>query len=345
MKVLVTGGGGFLGCHLIELLQRRGVAVRAIGRHVQPVLQSRGVEFLVGDISFREDAEKAVRGVDAVFHVAGRANLDMNYQAYYNTNVIGTQNIVQACKRYAVSKLVFTSTPAVVFNGQDLSGGDESLPYQPHYHWYYTQTKAMAEQCVLENNSETLRTVALRPHLMLGEGDPHLMPRILRYAQKRKLRMVGEGRNRVDITFVGSAAHAHILAFDALETGKACGKAYFIGQERPVVLWELINHILEGVGLPVVDRRISFRKAYRLGALAEIGYKTFFRSRTPPMTRALAVALAKDHYFSHGRAEQDLGYAPLVTIEDGLEHLIEGLRLRAKMLGDKNIRGISLWGR
>ncbi|MDR2806931.1 MAG: NAD-dependent epimerase/dehydratase family protein [Puniceicoccales bacterium] len=336
MKVLVTGGGGFLGCHIIELLQKRGISVRAIGRKKQPVLESREVEFFRGDISFKDDADRAVHGVDGVFHVAGRTRIDMNYQAYYNTHVVGTQNIIRACKHFGVPKLVFTSTPAVVFNGQDLSGADESLPCQTHYHWYYTQTKALAEQYVLEHNSPELRTVAIRPHLLLGTGDPHLMPKILQRAQKGNLKIIGEGNNQVDITFVSNAAHAHILAWDALETGKACGKAYFIGQEKPIVLWEFINYILSKLNLPIVEKKVDFHKAYRWGSLMEIIYKRFHPNGIPPMTRALAVALSKDHYFSHEHAHKDLGYIPQMTIEMGLNRLIETLRLQMKIFGKRN---------
>ncbi|MDR1906674.1 MAG: NAD-dependent epimerase/dehydratase family protein [Puniceicoccales bacterium] len=336
MKVLVTGGGGFLGCYIVELLQKRGYSVRIVGRRRQPILESRGVECIKGDISFQRDAERAVQGVDAVFHVAGRTSIDMKFLDYYNAHVIGTENIVRACKSYGVSKLVHTSTPAVVFNGRGFSGCDESLPLCKHYHWYYSRTKALAEEYVLKNNSEDLKTVAIRPHLMLGEGDPHLIPTIIHNVKKGKLKIVGEGKNLVDITFVDNAAHAHLLAFDALETGKACGKAYFIGQERPVNLWEFINTILKNVGFPSVKKRVTFRHAYFFGAFAEHWYRMFRRSKMPPMTRALAVALSKDHYFSHKRAHEDLGYRPRVTIEEGLTSLIKILRLQMKILGIPN---------
>jgi nucleoside-diphosphate-sugar epimerase len=336
MKVLVTGGGGFLGCHIVELLLKRGYLVRAVGRRPQPILEARGVEFVRGDISFRDDAEKAVQGVDAVFHTAGRASTDMNFQEYYNNHVDGTKNIVRACQKFGVSKLVHTSTPAVVFNGKDLSGGDETLPYQKKYHWYYSTTKAMAEEYVLKNNSDVLKTVAIRPHLILGEGDPHLMPVILRCVQEEKLKIVGKGENLVDITFVTNAAHAHILAFDALDTGKACGKAYFIGQERPVKLWEFINVILKHVGFPPVEKHISFRKAYFLGWFMEGFHRVFDQNSMPRMTRALAVALSKDHYFSQERAKNELGYEPQVTIEQGLASLVNVLRLQAKVLTKLN---------
>jgi nucleoside-diphosphate-sugar epimerase len=333
MKVLVTGGGGFLGCHIVALLQQRGYQVRVMSRSRQPIFEPRGIECMRGDISYLEEVEAAVKGMDAVFNVAGRASIDMNYQAYYNTHVIGAKNIVRACKRFGVTRLVHTSTPAVVFNGKDLSGGDESLPNQKNYHWYYASTKAMAEEYILGCNSEDLRTVALRPHLILGEGDPHLMPRIIESVRSGEFRMIGDGKNWVDITFVSNAAHAHLLAFDALDTGKACGKAYFIGQERPINLWNFINTILSHLNLPEVTKRVSFGKAYGVGMLMECFYKTFCRSRMPPMTRALAVALSHDHYFSHERARNDLGYTPPVTIEQGLTNLVNGLQLQVKFLG------------
>lgn len=333
MKVLVTGGGGFLGCHIVELLQQRGYEVRAIGRRPQPVLESRGVEFFCGNLARYEDIGAAAMGVEAIFHVAGRAKLDMNSRAYYETNVLGTKNVIQACKDYGVHYLIYTSSPAVVFNGDAFSGDDERLPYGMDYPWDYSRTKAIAEASVLENNSAVLKTVALRPHLMLGEGDPHLIPNILRLARAHQLRIVGDGNNQVDITFVKNAAQAHLLALDALVQGdQASGKAYFIGQERPIMLWEFINTILENLGMPKVEKRIPFSAAYYLGALCEVWYKLFNRSSMPPMTRAMAVALSKDHYFSHERARQDLKYEPQVTLDQGTTELIRSLRLQMKVL-------------
>ncbi|MDR0417819.1 MAG: NAD-dependent epimerase/dehydratase family protein [Puniceicoccales bacterium] len=332
VKILVTGGGGFLGGHIINLLQKRGYKVRAVGRREQPGLVALGVEFVQGDISFKDNAYAAVKGVDAVFHVAGRAQMDFDYRAYYNTNVVGTKNIVKACLFYDVPKLIYTSTPAVVFNGKNLAGCDESLPYQKYYHWYYTQTKAMAEEYVLKHNSKNLKTVAIRPHLMLGQGDPHFIPNILRCLRNKTLKKIGSGKNLVDITFIENAAYAHLLAFDALDTGVACGKAYFIGQEKPINLWNLINTILKCLNFPIVTKKMTFHRAYLSGLFIESWYKIFCRSGIPPMTRALAIALSKDHYFSHERARKDLDYTPQITIEQGLESLINVLRLQMKIL-------------
>jgi nucleoside-diphosphate-sugar epimerase len=125
--------------------------------------------------------------------------------------------------------LVHISIPAVVFNRKDFAGCDELLPYQKHYHWYYTRIKAMAEEYFLKHNSENLKTIAIRPHLMLSKADPHFIPNILKCLQNKTLKIVGSGKNMVDITFIENAAYGHLLALDALDKGIARAKAYFIG--------------------------------------------------------------------------------------------------------------------
>ena len=329
MKVLVTGGSGFLGSHIVNFLIKRGIAVRSMGRSLQPVLQVKGVECVQGDIALLSDVETAIKGVDIVFHTAGYAGMTMNRTDYFRTNYIGTKNIVNSCKKFGISKLIYTSSPAVVFNGQAFEGSDESLPIQKHYHWDYARTKAKAEEYVLKNNSPELKTVAIRPHLILGVGDRHLMPHIINRVRKRKLRIVGDGDNKVDITFVQNAAHAHLLALDNID--RAAGKAYFIGQERPVNLWDFINEICERLGYPKVTKKVSVYQAYHYGRFLETFYRVFFPLKTPPLTRALAVALGKSHYFSHERARQDLGYKPLFPIEIGLEDIVKNFQNRLKL--------------
>ncbi len=324
MAILVTGGGGFLGRHMVDLLLARGEKVRILGRSAQKDLAARGVEVIRGDMADAAVIDTAVAGCTAVFHVAAKAGFWGDYESYFRPNVLATRHIIQACQKHGITRLVYTSTPSVVFNGEPLSGADESLPYGEDFPCHYPETKAMAEREVLAANGQKgLLTCALRPHLIWGVGDPHIVPRIVERARQGRLRIVGPGTNRVDITHVKNAATAHLQAYDALPSGSCAGKAYFISQGEPVILWDWINDLLARLGEPQVTGKISAGKAYCLGAILEKVYRFFRLKGEPPMTRFLAVEFSKDHWFDVRAAYRDFGYTPSLSTEDGLDELIE----------------------
>lgn len=324
MKILVTGGGGFLGSHVVEALLARGHQVRSIGRSPQPENAARGVEVIPGDLRKPEDALKAAEGCEAVFHVAAKAGVWGRHQDYFFANVISTRNVLAACQKQGVGYLVHTSTPSVVFNGEPLAGADESLPYGKKFPCHYPATKAQAEAEVLAlPASGSIRVCALRPHLIWGKGDPHIVPRLVQRARQGRLRPIGDGQNRVDITHVKNAAHAHLRALDALQSGKAHGRAYFISDGKPVVLWDWIRSLLQRLGEPPLKKPVSTQTAYRVGAALEFIWKAFGLKSEPPMTRFVAVELSKDHWFDISAARRDLGYAPVLTPEEGLDELVQ----------------------
>jgi nucleoside-diphosphate-sugar epimerase len=326
MKALVTGGGGFLGRYVVQKLCARGAEVAILGRSPQPVIEAQGVKVYQGEIENYKNVKEASQGCDVVFHIAAKAGIWGSWNSFFQTNVIGTRNVINACKEQEITRLIYTSTPSVVFNGDSIEGADESLPYGRNWLSHYAHTKAIAEAEILAaNNDEGLRTIALRPHLIWGIGDPHLVPRIVERARAGKLRIIGNGDNRVDITHVENAAHAHLLACDALENGNAEGKPYFISQDQPVVLWEWINELLTRLNIRPVQKKISLNKAYVLGLGFEAFYKLSGLSSDPPMTRFLAVELAKNHFFKIDAARRDLGYEPAINIETGLNQLVEHL--------------------
>lgn len=212
----------------------------------------------------------------------------------------------------------------MVFNGEDLRNVDESAPYGKDWLCHYAHTKAIAEKEVLAaNNSDKFRTTALRPHLIWGKGDQHLIPRIVERGKAGKLKIVGDGNNLVDIVHVRNAAHAHLLALDALIKGSASGKAYFISQGEPVKLFPWINSLLGRLGISPITQKISFKKAYSIGLILECIHRVFLPKKEPLMTRFLATELAKDHYFSIDNAKKDLGYSPIISIEEGLLELFK----------------------
>ena len=325
MKILVTGGGGFVGGYIVERLLARGYAVRSIGRSPQPELVAKGVEVVCGDLTDATAVSAACEGVGAVFHVAARAGVWGSWESFYGPNVIGTRNVLSACRKWQVKRLVYTSTPSVVFNGDSIRGGDESLPYGKNWLCHYAETKALAEQEALAANSEKLQVVALRPHLIFGPGDPHLLPRVVESVKAGRLRIVGDGSAKVDVSYVGNVADAHLDAFDALERGKGAGQAYFISQGEPVDLWSWLNSILEGLGQPPLTQKIPLPLAYGIGALCEGVWKVLRRRTDPPITRFVAVELAKDHYFDIRKAQHELGYRPRVPMNEALKLTIQDL--------------------
>ena len=327
MQVLVTGGGGFLGQAIIRRLIDRGDRVRSVQRSAAPVLEQWGVECLRGDLADTSAVQSAAAGCDLIFHVAAKAGVWGPFDDYYRANVLGTDNVLAACRAHGIRKLVYTSSPSVVFTGHDEAGIDESVPYPDKYLTHYPHTKAIAEQHVLAANGPELSTVALRPHLIWGPGDNHLVPRLIQRAKSGRLRRVGHGQNLVDATYIDNAADAHLLAADRLGVGSAiAGKAYFISNAEPIPLWTLVDRLLACAGVPPVTRSISASAAYFAGGMLEFVYRITGRRDEPPMTRFVARQLSTSHWYRLDAARRDLGYDPKISIEEGLKRLTESLR-------------------
>ena len=321
MKILVTGGGGFLGGAILrQLAQAYPDAKRhTLQRSNHPELAAQGVVQHLGALSDEDIVDKAVADAEVVFHVAAKAGVWGSYESYHAPNVTGTENVLKACLKHGVRKLVYTSTPSVVHSGSSIEGADESIPYATHFSTHYPKTKAIAEKMVLAANSKTLSTVALRPHLIWGPGDNHLVPRIIDRARRGRLRIVGDGKNLVDGVYIDNAARAHLNAADKLSPNAACaGKAYFITQGEPIETKALINGIVQAGGLPPVEKTISFKAAYRVGAVLEFVFRLFGIKKEPPMTRFVAEQLSTAHWYSIEAAKKELGYQPTISTSEGL---------------------------
>lgn len=326
LTALVTGGGGFLGRAIVEQLLDEGMEVRSFSRSEYPQLERMGVEHICGDIADARAVSEAVDGCDVVFHTAAKAGVWGDYESYYRPNVMGTENVIDACRIHDVGRLVYTSSPSVVYGDKPLRGVDESVRYPDEYLTAYPETKAIAEKKVLKANCQALRTVALRPHLIWGPGDNHLVPRIVDRARRGKLKKVGGGDAVVDSVYIDDAARAHLLACEALDgDGVAAGKVYFITQGEPAEVGELIDGIVEAAGLDPIEANVPAKVAYGMGWVFETLYKLFRKKEEPLMTRFVAKQLSTDHYFDISAARCDLGYEPEYTIDEGLEKLGEWL--------------------
>lgn len=304
------------------MLLEEGWSVGSFSRSEYPQLKSKGVVCHRGDLADLQSVCDAFQDTDVVFHVAAKAGIWGKYSEYYAANVVGTRNVIEACKRKRISKLVYTSTPSVAFGRKSIRNANEEEPLPKKYLAPYLVTKAAAERLVLQVNSDALATVALRPHLIWGPGDTQLFPRIAARRAANRLMLIGSGDNLVDSTFVDNAARAHLDAAKRLKAGSpVAGRAYFISQGDPRPVRYLINALLETAGLDPVERSIPLPIAYAAAWLLEAGYKMFQVAEEPPVTRLAVLEMGRDHYFDISAARRDLGYHPVVSIEEGLERM------------------------
>ncbi len=323
MKVLVTGGGGFLGRALVQRLLQRGDSVAVLGRRDQPALRAHGVRVWQGDVANFAMVHEAVAGCDGVIHTAAHVGSWGRAEDFDRINVDGTKHVISACQHHGVSKLVYTSSPSVAHGDGDAEGINEDHPYPTTFDAHYPRTKALAEQAVLAASNATLYTVALRPHLMWGPGDTQLVPRAVQLARAGKLKLPGGAAKKVDCTYIDNAVDAHILALDRLAPGAACvGRAYFISQGEPMPQPELITRVLAAVGVSGPFPKVSPAALLMAGAAAEAWYRwRGIWDHEPPITRFVARQLTTAHWFDITAARRDLGYVPRVSFAEGLRRL------------------------
>lgn len=336
-RAFVTGAGGFLGKAICERLLAAGIKVTGFARGEYPELSVLGVEMVKGDIADEQALFDAMQGCDLVFHVASKAGVWGSKRSYFSPNVDGARHIISGCKACNIERLVYTSTPSVTFAGEDELGNDESASYAKQFLNYYGESKAIAEQMMLAangdklNNGKYLGTTALRPHLIWGPNDPHLVPRVLERAKAGKLKLVGKQDKLVDTIFVGNAAYAHILAALTLckeqaNSAVCAGKAYYLSNDEPITMAAMLNKILACESLPPVTKRVPSNLAYVAGCILESIYGLLGKQDEPIMTRFVARQLSTGHYFDISAAKKDLGYQALVSIDEGMQLLKTSLQ-------------------
>ncbi len=324
MKILVTGGGGFLGHALCKGLVEQGHEVASYNRGHYRTLEPLGVHQIQGDLANRDALVAACAGVEAVFHNAAKAGAWGSYESYHLANVVGTDNVLAGCRAHGIGRLIYTSTPSVTHRAtHPVEGGTaDTVPYGEDFKAPYATTKTIAEKAVLAANGPDLATVALRPRLIWGPGDQQLLPRLASRAKAGRLRFVGGGHNVIDTTYIDNAAQAHFDAFAHLAPGAACaGRAYFISNGEPKPVREIVNALLRAAGAPTVEKSLPFGAAYAIGAACEWLWPLLRLKDEPPLTRFLAEQLSTTHWYSMAPATRDFGYMPRVTIEEGLKRL------------------------
>lgn len=331
MKTVVTGGGGFLGAELVRQLRTAGHEVVVVGRGRYPAVEAQGARCVPWDLAAEQPGlERVFDGAEIVFHTAARAGVWGRRDEFWGINVDGTRRVLDACRAAGTPKLVYTSSPSCTFDGRDHAGATEAdCPYPSRFEAFYPETKAEAERLVLGANGPGLATTALRPHLIWGPGDPHLLPRLISRQRAGRLARVGDGQNRVGLTYVDNAAAAHVQAAAALAPGSAnAGKAYFVTDPEPVTLWPWIDRLLVAVGAGPVKRAVPLGLARVAGTVLEGVWRLFALGGEPPMTRFVASQLATSHWYDLRGGRADFGLAAITDPETGFQRAVDHFKIR-----------------
>jgi nucleoside-diphosphate-sugar epimerase len=322
VKVLVTGGSSLIGAALAMALVERGDEVVVQQRHRSEGLAASDVRQELGDIRDLDVVASAAAGCDAIVHLAAKVGVVGEWEEYRSVNVDGTRNVVTAATHHDIGRLVHVSSPSVAHGGEPIIGGAADLPVLGRRRAWYAESKALAEIDVLAAAGDDLGVVAIRPHLVWGPGDTQLVGRIVERARAGRLALVGGGSALVDTTYIDNAVDALVAALDAVEPAALCsGRAYVISNGEPRMIRELVEGICRAANVPFAPRSVPLRAGRALGAIVERVWPLLRRDDEPPLTQFLAEQLGTAHWFDMRPAQRDLGWAPRISIDEGLDRL------------------------
>ncbi|KAL7197386.1 hypothetical protein ACSBR2_020010 [Camellia fascicularis] len=352
---VVTGGRGFAARHLVEMLIRYdmfSVRIADLGPSIEldpseeigtlgQALRSGRAQYVSADLRDKSQVLQVCRGAEVVFHMAAPDSSINNHELHHSVNVKGTQNIIDACVEHKVKRLIYTSSPSVVFDGvHGIINGDESLPYPAKHNDSYSATKAEGEALVIKSNDiNGLLTCCIRPSSIFGPGDKLLVPSLVSAARAGKLKfLIGDGKNMYDFTYVENVAHAHIcaeraLASERIAAERAAGQAYFITNMEPIKFWEFVSLVLEGLGYERPRIKIPVYVVMPIAHLVERTYKLLapYGMKVPQFTPSRIRLLSCSRTFNCSKANDRLGYTPIVPLQEGLRRTIESYsHLRAE---------------
>ncbi|CAD5107817.1 NAD-dependent epimerase/dehydratase family protein [Zestomonas carbonaria] len=325
MKILVTGASGFIGGRFARFALEQGLEVRVNGRRREAVehLVKRGAEFIQGDLSDPALVQRLCQGMDMVVHCAGAVGVWGTYEHFHQANVTVTENVVEACLKQDVRRLVHLSSPSVYFDGRSHVGlTEEQVPGKFVDH--YGATKYLAEQKVFGASEFGLEVIALRPRFVTGAGDTSIFPRLIAMHRKGRLSIIGNGLNKVDFTSIHNLNDA--LFSCLLAAGPALGKVYNISNGAPVPLWDVVNYVLRQFELPPVERHLPFGLAYGLATLNEGVCKLLPGRPEPALFRLGMAVMARDFSLDISRARQYLDYEPRVSLWTALDEFCDWWR-------------------
>ncbi|ADB75132.1 NAD-dependent epimerase/dehydratase family protein [Geodermatophilus obscurus] len=315
MRVLVTGASGMLGRATATGLLERGDEVTVLQRRPSGLPCAE----VLGDVADPAVVGRAVRGQDAVLHLAAKVDVTGPWAEYVTANVDGTRTVVDACRTADVGRLVHVSSPSVAHAGTALAGVGAGPADPARARGRYARSKAMAELDVLAADSPSLAVLAVRPHLVWGPGDTQLVGRIVERARAGRLPVIGSGAALIDTTYVDNAAAALVAAVDAC--GPVHGEALVVSNGEPRPVAEVLGRLCRAAGVPVPRRRVPFGAAYAVGAAVEGIWAVTGRRQVPPITRFLAEQLATAHWFDQRRTRTALGWRPRVGLDEGFSRL------------------------
>ena len=318
MKILVTGATGFVGGRFAQAALDQGFDVRISGRRTAAAehLVSLGARFVPGDLTDPELARRLCMGIEAVVHCAGTAAGWGRREHFHSGNVQVTENIVEACLREHVRRLVHLSSPAICFDGRSRLGVKEEATPRRFYN-HYAASKFMAEQKVFGAAEFGLEVLALRPRGVVGAGDGSWLPQLLQSQHKQGLAIVGNGLNKADFTSVQNLNKALFRALGAPDA--ALGRAYNISNGTPLPFWDVINYAMRQVQLPQVRRYRSFALAYCVGALNEGACLAWPGRPRPARSRLEARIMNTNFTLDITRARRYLDYTPDVSVWTALD--------------------------
>ena len=322
--ILITGGTGFLGQHLARRLVDDGAPVALMGRDfgaLAPSLRAR-VELRAADLRDRRAVMDACADVDAVYHAGALSAPWGRRRDFWDINVGGTAAVIKGCREHGVRRLIYVSSPSVVFDGGDQHNLTDDAPYPRRFASFYSETKKLGEDQVNAARA-SLETVIVRPKAIFGPGDRALLPRLIAAARAGRLPQIGDGRNRVDLTYVENVAHALQCA---LYAPAAIGGTYTITNQEHPILWEVIRSVLQQLGLTTELRRIPLLLARALATSMEL--RSTITGTEPLLTRYTVAILARTQTYDTAHAAHDLNYTPPVSVEEGIRKTLKALQTK-----------------
>ena len=320
-SILVTGATGFLGSRLIEQLAAlpEVIEITAAGRTLKPShnLVHPKIKYNLGDLCDADYVQRIVKGADAVVNCAALSSPWGSYRTFERTNILTQQNLLRAAAAERIERFVYISTPSLYYTGSDRFNIKESDPLPARLVNHYARTKLQAEQLLQKSG---MPHVILRPRALHGRGDTVIMPRLIRAVEEGKLRVIGDGQNIVDLTAVSNVVEAIICSLRAKLP--AAQGVYNITDDNPVKLWDTINYVLRGIGLPPPQKRMSKKVALTVANTIEFAAKLTRTRREPALLPYGVGNLSTSLTMNIDAAKEKIGYRPVQSTRESLDEFI-----------------------
>lgn len=314
-KVFITGGSGFVGQNLIPLLVEKGYIVNALARSQRAIdkVEKLGATAINGDLDNKQAIIDGLRGAETVFHLAASVDFFAGEKALYMLHVVPTALLLEESKKSGVKNFVYLSAASVIMNGRPIRNADEIF-VSDNLIDGYSITKLEAEKSVLQADSGNFRTIAIRPPLIWGKGDPNILPSIIAAIKKGQMQFIGGGLHEIVTCNVRNVCEALLIA----EESSTRGQAYFITDGQTVIFKEFIKRYVETQGIDIPDKSVSVRNAKIIASILECIWKTFRLKGHPPLYKALVNTLGLEFITNDAKARKEIGYKTFVTIEQGM---------------------------